>query len=86
VRGKIPQGASSGSGRSFGKTHDLPVLLNMLLPIETTWGALLSDLQTLSIYAVAYRYPGDSADEIDATDAMNRCRDFRRIVRRSLGL
>ena len=74
------------AGIQFGKTHDLSVLLNMLLPVEPTWTALLSDLQTLSAYAVAYRYPGDSADEIDATDAMSKCRNFRQVVRRSLGL
>jgi hypothetical protein len=58
----------------------------MLLPVEPTWAALLSDLQTLSAYAVAYRYPGDSADKVDATDAMNKCRNFRQEARRSLGL
>ena len=74
------------AGIQFGKTHDLPVLLNMLLPVEPAWTAMLSDLQTLTVYAVAYRYPGDSADEIDAMDAMNKCRSFRQVVRRSLGL
>jgi HEPN domain-containing protein len=74
------------AGIPFGKTHDLPVSLNMLLPVESTWGAMLSDLQTLSAYAVAYRYPGDSADVVDATDAVNKCRNVRRVVRGSLGL
>jgi hypothetical protein len=58
----------------------------MLLPVEPTWGAMLSDLQTLSAYAVAYRYPGDSADVMDATDAVDRCRNVRRVIRISLGL
>ena len=74
------------AGIPFGKTHDLPVLLNMLLSVEPTWGAMLSDLQTLSAYAVAYRYPGDSADVVDATDAVNKCRNVRRVVRSSIGL
>lgn len=60
------------AGIQFGKTHDLPALLDMLPPVEPAWGATLSDLQTLSTYAVAYRYPGDSAGEADATDATNK--------------
>ncbi|MDT7778696.1 MAG: hypothetical protein QOC99_1208 [Acidobacteriota bacterium] len=74
------------AGMQFGKTHDLTVLLNLLLPIEPGWGALLSDLQTLSTFAVAYRYPGDSADARDATDSMSKCRNFRQVARQSLGL
>lgn len=74
------------SGTPFGKTHDLTVLLNMVLPFEPSWNTLLTDLQTLSAYAVAYRYPGDSADKGDAGDALGKCRNFRRLVRKSLGL
>jgi hypothetical protein len=46
----------------FGKTHDLATLLDLLLPVEAAWETLRSDLQTLTVFAVAYRYPGDSAD------------------------
>lgn len=74
------------SGVPFGKTHDLTVLLNMALPSEPGWNTLLTDLQTLSAYAVAYRYPGDSADKKDAEDALDKCRSFRRLARQSLGL
>jgi HEPN domain-containing protein len=74
------------AGIPFGKTHDLSMLLSMLLPAEPTWTAMLPDLQTLATYAVAYRCPGDSADEIDATDVMNKCRTFWQAARRSLGL
>lgn len=58
----------------------------MALPSEPGWNALLTDLQTLSAYAVAYRYPGDSADRKDAEDALDKCRNFRRLARKSLGL
>ena len=38
-------------------THNLVVLLNLLLPIEPQWAHLLKHLQTLSLYAVSLRYP-----------------------------
>ena|SRR2546423_4182196 len=74
------------SGVQFGKTHDLPTLLNLALSVESIWEALLTDMQTLSTYAVAYRYPGDSADKEDAEEALEKCRNFREIARKSLGL
>lgn len=74
------------SGIPFGKTHDLTVLLNLALAVEPAWAAFRSDLQALSAFAVAYRYPGDSADEQEARDALNKCRNFRQAVRLSLGL
>lgn len=70
----------------FGKTHDLSALLDLILPVETTWDALRSDLQLLTAFAVSYRYPGDFADENDAREAVAKCRNVRRVVRQSLGL
>jgi HEPN domain-containing protein len=70
----------------FGKTHDLSALLDMLLPVEATWDALRADLQVLTAFAVSYRYPGDFADENDAREAVEKCRNVRRVVRESLGL
>ena len=40
----------------------------------------------LSVFAVSVRYPGESADLTDASDARRRCRAFRVTARRSLGL
>ncbi|MGB8507111.1 MAG: HEPN domain-containing protein [Pyrinomonadaceae bacterium] len=75
------------SGIAFGKTHDLSMLLDMTLTIEPTWDILLrTDLQTLSAFAVAYRYPGDSADETEAREAVQRCQSIRQIIRQSLAL
>ena len=70
----------------FGKTHDLSTLLDLALPAEPSWDTLRSDLQALTVFAVSYRYPGDSADENDAQEAMTKCRNFREIARRALGL
>jgi Uncharacterized conserved protein related to C-terminal domain of eukaryotic chaperone, SACSIN len=70
----------------FSKTHDLSLLLDLTLSIEPALDVLRADLQMLSAFAVAYRYPGDSVDAQDANDAMEKCRNFRDIMRRSLGL
>ncbi len=71
---------------AFGKTHDLIALLDLALKVESSWEILRADLQSLTLFAVAYRYPGDSADEDDARESVTRCRNIRRIVRRALSL
>lgn len=74
------------AGVYFGKTHDLITLLLLVLPVEPAWGAHRRDLQDLAAYAVAYRYPGNSADAQDAQDVMQKCRSFRNVARQALGL
>ncbi len=71
---------------SFGKTHDLSALLDLVLPVESSWETLRGDLQALTVFAIAYRYPGESADKETAREAIMRCRKVRRIVRQALGL
>jgi HEPN domain-containing protein len=71
---------------AFGKTHDLASLLDMILAIEPGWNTIRADLQALTVFAVAYRYPGDSADENDAREAVMRCEKVRLVVRQSLDL
>lgn len=74
------------AGIAFGKTHDLTTLLALLLPIEPAWSIHKPDLQALNVYAVIYRYPGDTADENEAADAMDKCRALRHLLRGSLKL
>ena len=69
----------------FAKTHDLVVLLRLLLPIEPSWEAMRADLRTLTVFATESRYPGTWADEAAAHDALEICRNFRHHVRASLG-
>ncbi len=47
------------AGISFPKTHDLNLLLNLVLPIEPLWESYRWSLNLLLDYAVGYRYPGD---------------------------
>ncbi|MFN2455215.1 MAG: HEPN domain-containing protein [Pyrinomonadaceae bacterium] len=71
---------------AFGRTHDLSILLDTVIIVEPAWEALRTDLQSLTAFAVAYRYPGDSADEADAREALAWCANVRQVVRQSLNL
>lgn len=74
------------AGQSIPRTHDLVVLLNLLLPVEPAWMHLASDLRALTVFGVTFRYPGSSADRGMARDAVRRCIAVRKAVRQSLGL
>jgi len=76
----------SQHGVTFGKTHDLVLLLEQAVPFYPKWELLRADMAYLSAFAVAFRYPGESADKLSARDAAKRCRTFRLIARSILGL
>ena len=68
------------------KTHDLGKLLDALLPSRPLWEALRPTLDNLTVYAIAFRYPGETADKEEARVAMKLCRAVRETLRLSLGL
>ena len=74
------------TGIAAGKTHDLVKLLSLILPVEPSWNVLRQDLIVLTNFAVDYRYPGSSATNSDAKDAVQRCKKVRLMIRRSFGL
>jgi HEPN domain-containing protein len=74
------------AGLLFPKTHDLPVLLQLLLPTEPLWKSYEPAAKSLTEYAVNFRYPGDNATLTEAKIALKHCRSLRTEVRRSLGL
>jgi HEPN domain-containing protein len=55
---------------AFQRTHDLEILLEIILPIYPHLGLLRPDCQLLTQYAVHFRYPGEFASKADATDAV----------------
>ena len=83
---KYLKGRLQDDGTPFKKTHDLTVLLDLLLPRQPLWDAWRDELGALSDYAVEYRYPGESADKQAAREAVAICKKIRGEVRRSLGL
>ena len=74
------------AGTPFLRTHNLVGLMNLILPSDPSWQSMQPDLQSLSIHAVAVRYPGFPASRAIALDARNVCRDVRKRARTSLGL
>jgi len=74
------------AGIAFTKTHDLPSLLKLILPVEPSWLALQPQLDALNKFAVVYRYPGNDATKADAKQAVEDCRAVRRVIRQAFGL
>lgn len=74
------------AGIAFSKTHNLTFLLDLLLPVEPGWDIFRQKLLALTAFAVAYRYPGASADKDTARQALNFCKEIRQEVRLSFGL
>ena len=60
--------------------------MNHVLPVEPLWSAFRPALQTLTDYAVDFRYPGHTANKSHARRALAECKAIRREVRTSLGL
>ena len=71
---------------AFTKIHDLIALLEQALEIAPFLETFREDLAYLSDFAIAFRYPGESADAESALDAQQRCRVFRNAAREALGL
>jgi HEPN domain-containing protein len=71
---------------SFARIHDLTVLLDNIIAIEPTWENLRSQLHSLTVYAVEYRYPGESSGKSEAQEAPEICTRVRQTVRTSLGI
>jgi len=78
--------SEAGHPKPIPRTHDLVALLDVVLRIEPTWESFRESLAYLSQYAVAFRYPGETADRSRALDARRRCRSFRNAARRGLGI
>ncbi len=57
---------------SFGKTHDLRLLVTLASELEPKFMPWMDSITTLSPYATAYRYPGEVLDptEEEFTRAM----------------
>ena len=66
-----------------GKTHDLVLLLDACVHKYPLWDAFRPDLEVLTEYAVAFRYPGLSADRDKAKKAVALAAKLRRAFRSS---
>jgi len=71
---------------SFGKTHHLVALLELVLGAEPSWELLRPTMQSLNAYSVSVRYPGEAADKAIAREALRLATAIRAEARRKLGL
>jgi HEPN domain-containing protein len=69
----------------FGKTHNLIALLETLLPRDPSWEEVRPHLDFLTVFAVLFRYPGESADKEIAREAYKHCQAIRKKARAALG-
>lgn len=76
------------NGVYFPPTHDLNLLLDLLLPVAPFFEPYRADLKMLSSYAVEVRYPGESTTKDEArelTNIMKRVRkEFQDLLRLDL--
>ena len=68
------------------KTHDLPVLNDLLIETGLVMSCSRSELRELSIGAVMFRYPGESADKEMAVLARQLCKQIRKELLAWLGV
>jgi HEPN domain-containing protein len=74
------------AGILFTKTHDLTALVHLAATVEPLWRGMEPALCKLSSAAVNYRYPGNSASQDEATEAIATAKERRALARQSLGI
>lgn len=74
------------AGVEVERTHNLVHLLDRSLPFEPLWEGLRTSLAVVNNYAVAFRYPGESADRETAKDALHIAMQIRSVVRAAMHL
>ncbi|MFC1497947.1 HEPN domain-containing protein [Verrucomicrobiota bacterium] len=83
---KYLKGTLQKHNTPFGKTHDLSVLLKTCITKYPLWETWKNDLKTLSIFAVQFRYPGETAKKEDARKAVRIMKKYRTEIRQALHL
>lgn len=83
---KYLKGRLAEAGDPIPKTHDLSILLDSVVAFEPLWEAARSRVETLTSYAVLFRYPGESATRSLAKTAIADARFVRGMMRASMRL
>lgn len=83
---KYLKGRLIEAGIVFPKTHDLEALLDLVLREEPLWEAFRLPLGTLTSFAAAFRYPGESATRDMARTALADARRICTQIRLDMGL
>jgi hypothetical protein len=61
-------------------------LMALCMKIDPSYQMVQSDLNILEGYAVQFRYPGQSADQLEAKSALKAAKVVRAFFRNRLGL
>lgn len=83
---KYMKAALQESEVSFGKTHNLVALLELLVNVDPAWEMVRPHISALTGYAVHVRYPGESVDKPEAREAFKQAKYVRQFGRNRLGL
>lgn len=70
----------------FPKSHDIQDLIQLALPSEPLWTAILPAGRRLTRYGVHFRYPGNEATAAEAKTAHRDAKAIRTEARAALGL
>ncbi len=70
----------------FRRVHDLDELLRLCTQVDEAFKLIFDALMILNPYSVDIRYPGTSATQEDARDAVAAMKQVRAFVRARLGL
>ena len=65
----------------FARTHDLCLLLDASLGEFPLWESFRPDLEMLTQYAIAFRYPGETATRSEARQAVDTATKLREVFR-----
>jgi HEPN domain-containing protein len=65
----------------FTRTHDLCLLLDASLGEFPLWEPFRPDLEMLTQYAIAFRYPGETATKAEARQAVDTATKLRKVFR-----
>jgi HEPN domain-containing protein len=79
---KYLKAAIMNKEKEFPRTHDLLMLLDVLLPHEPALEVFRCDLTALSAIGIEVRYPGMCADQEDAAVAIKTAQAIRSAIRR----
>lgn len=74
----------NSKGQEAPKIHSLKILVDLCRQIDEEFQTLLLDAGQLEEYAIEFRYPGESATEEEARDALRKAVSLREFLRMKL--
>jgi HEPN domain-containing protein len=78
---KYLKGILQARNIGFVRTHDLCLLLDASLGEFPLWESFRTDLEMLTQYAIAFRYPGETATKAEARQAVDTATKLREVFR-----